>query len=122
MRYALVKDGAVVRFQNDIDTTAQTKPGFKWLACPQVAPPTFDSAVELIDGPTYSVGASAVTEIWTKRNLTAQELRDRKDAKLSAIDMLQFQIAFDMENRVRVLEGKAVVTAAQYRTALKARL
>ena len=36
--------------------------------------------------------------------------------------MLGFQIDFDHENRLRVLEGKAAITAAQFRAALKARL
>lgn len=45
-----------------------------------------------------------------------------KDIKLDAIDVLQLAISFDMENRVRVLEAKPTITAAQYRAALKARL
>lgn len=124
MRYALVNtaDNSVDRLSSNVDPNVQTKAGFQWLPCAIISPPTYDPALEKITGPTYTVGASAVTEAWLKVSLTAQEISDTKDAKISSIDLLQFQIMFDMENRVRVLEGKAAVTAAQYRAALKARL
>lgn len=123
MRYALIKsDNSIDRFASNIDPNVQTKPGFRWLTCPNVARPTFDATTEAVDGPSYNVDANAVTESWTKRSLTTQGLSDRKDARLSAVDSLQFAIAFDIENRVRVLEGKAAITQAQYRAALKARL
>lgn len=123
MRYALVKpDNTIDRFSTSVDPNVQTKTGFRWLPCDPAAQPAFDSATETVDGPTYTVGAKSVTEVWTKRSRTAQELGDRKDARISNIDNLQFQVSFDLENRVRALEGKAAITAAQYRTALKARL
>lgn len=122
-RYALVRpDDTVDRLQVNIDPAVQTKPGFRWLSCPVVERPVFDAAVEIIEGPTYAVGANSVTEAWAKRNKTAQELDAEKDARVSMINKLQFLIAFDMENRMRVLEAKPSVTAAQYRAALKARL
>lgn len=34
-------------------------------------------------------------------------------------DKLLFEINFDQENRIRVLEGKSVITKAQYRNAVK---
>lgn len=124
MRYALVKtsDNSINRFDGSVDPDVQTKPGFVWRACPHVAKPAFDPATETVEGPTYTVNASDVTEVWTKRALTAQEISDRKDGKISSIDALQFAVSFDMENRVRALEAKAPITAAQYRAALKARL
>jgi hypothetical protein len=124
MRYALVKtsDNSINRFDTSVEPNVQTKAGFAWRACPDVARPSFDPATEVVEGPTYTVGASSVTEVWTKRSLTAQEISDRKDAKIGSIDALQFSVMFDMENRVRVLESKPAVTAAQYRAALKARL
>ena len=122
-RYALVSpQSAVNRFSDNVDPNVQTKPGWKWLPCQPVSPPTYDPATETIDGPTYTVGASAVTEGWTKRSLTAQELSDRKDGRVTNIEALQFQVMFDAESRLRVLEGKPSITAAQYRAALKARL
>lgn len=122
-RYALVRpDNTVDRLQVNIDPTVQTKPGFRWLSCPAVPQPVIDAAVEIVEGPAYVVGANEVTETWTKRAKTAGELNAEKDGRISALDKLQFLIAFDMENRVRVIEGKLAVTAAQYRAALKARL
>lgn len=123
MRYALVQsNNAVIALSSSIDPSAQTKAGYRWTPCPPVSPPTIDPAIEVVTGPTYTIGANLVTEVWGKRNLTAQELSDAKDYKVSAIDMLQLTVSFNMENRVRVLEGKGAVTLAQYKTALKALL
>ena len=123
MRFALIGPGNTVnRFATDIDPNVQTKAGYRWYPCPQAVPPSYDPATEVLNAPTYAVNASDVTEVWSKRSLTAQEISDLKDAKISAIDMLQFKVSFDIENRVRALEGKASITAAQYRAALKAAL
>ncbi len=54
---------------------------------------------------------------WVAPDPTA--LADAKAVqKVDAIDRLQFEIAFDMENRMRVREGKATITRVQYRNAL----
>lgn len=44
----------------------------------------------------------------------------RKERELDRADKVLFQIAFRQENRLRALEGKASITAAQFRTAVKA--
>lgn len=125
MRYKLVRvaDNTVIETRDaGIDPTVQTKPGFKWLPSPFVTKPDFDAKTETVEGPFYQVNAKDVTESWNKRLLTPAELDTHKEIKLDAIDALQFKIMFDMENRVRALESKAPITAAQYRAALKARL
>lgn len=122
-RYALVNpQDAVDRLATNVDPAVATKTGWRWLPCPDVARPPFDPATEVVEGPAYTVGASAVTEVWTKRPMTAQEIDARKEARLDAEDRLHFEVHFDLENRVRALEGKAAITRAQYRAALKARL
>lgn len=45
-----------------------------------------------------------------------------KDVALDRMDLVMFRIMFNMENRVRVLEGRPSVTMNQYRTAIKALL
>jgi hypothetical protein len=128
MRYALVKlsDSSVDRFATNVDPAVQTKPGYKWLPCDPVSQPAFDATAETVDGPTYTVGASSVTEVWTKRNLTAQETSDRKESAISGINggayMPVFRALFNLNNRVLALEGKQTLTAAQFRAALKALL
>lgn len=118
-----LSDNSIVRTMNQgIDPNVQTKPGFKWLPCDFVTKPDFNSDTEIVEGPFYAVGGKDVVESWNKRPLTAEELDVRKDGKVSAMDALQFKLSFDMENRMRAVEGKQPVTAAQYRNALKARL
>lgn len=46
----------------------------------------------------------------------------RKEHELSKADRVLFQIAFLQENRLRVLEGKQEVSAAQFKSAVKNRL
>lgn len=123
-RYALIKpDNTIDRLATNVDPNVQTKAGFRWILCEPVAPPTFDAATEIVTGPTYTVGADAVTEVWTKRALNAQEISDRKDARISGMDLFFFGLMFDMENRMRTqVESKPALTAAQYRAALKAKL
>lgn len=96
--------------------------GLTWLPAPVVPVPSYDPETHVLEGPTYIIGPTEVTEQWTVREKTAQEIDDAKTARVNEYDRLGFEIAFDMENRVRVLEGRASVTRAQYRTALKARL
>lgn len=65
------------------------------------------------------------------RAATAQEVDDWDDAEADTaitgqfennkLRRLVFEIEFDQENRIRVLEGKSVVTKTQYRDALVAR-
>ncbi len=69
---------------------------------------------------------TAVRKVHVLHTPTAQELTSEADAQheaqLNDFDRLQFDLHFDIENRVRVLEGKAVITKTQYRRALKTRL
>lgn len=124
MRYALIKiaDGSVQALNENIDPAIQTKQGFQWRPCPVVFKPAFALDTETVEGPTYTTDGVSVTEVWTKRNLTAAELDAHKTQDVNNLTRLQFLVAFDMENRVRVLEGKPTVTIAQYKTALRAAL
>lgn len=73
--------------------------------------------------PTVTITATEVTHGWSIRDKTPQELDDEKESQLTlAVDTLQFKVLFDHENRIRVLEGKAAISPAQFRAALKARL
>lgn len=124
MRAALIKteDNTIVRIIENIDPSVETKPGYRWLPCPFVERPTFFPELEIVEGPIFVVGATEVLETYTKRDLTPAELDLRKEQKLDAYDILSLKILFDHENRLRTLENKTAITAAQFRAALKARL
>lgn len=55
--------------------------------------------------------AEVVAEIARQAALPAPTLADK-------MDMVQFKVLLNHENRVRVLEGKAQITAAQFKAAL----
>lgn len=54
-------------------------------------------------------------------NQQANSLDSRAARSIDSMDRLLFELEFDQENRVRVLESKASLTRAQYRDALIAR-
>lgn len=119
---ALIRpDGTVDKLGRNIDPNAKTRTGWKWLPFVEVKP-NYDSATQVRTGPVRTITATEVTDTWTVRDKNTSETDAEKDEVIAAIDKLQFLIAFDIENRIRVLESKGQITAAQYRAALKARL
>lgn len=97
--------------------TAPTKTGWKWLPCPNVATPTYDPSSEIVEGPTYTVNATDVTEAWNKRNLTVQELSNAKDAAVNSINgspypaLLKILLAIANDNRAVKRKINAVIAA-----------
>lgn len=79
-------------------------------------PPTFDPLAEIVEGPALAVVQQSVTEQWTKRTLTAQEISDRKDASVNTLSggyAPTIKIVRELENEIRDLRGKlnAVIDA-----------
>jgi hypothetical protein len=122
--YALVRlaDEAVVDRRDFAEPPPDlSRKGVRWLPLVVTDPP-FDAATEVRTGPAASVLPDRVTETWTVRAMTADELDARKDIAVDAFDALTLRIAFNHENRIRALEGKQAATVAQFRSALKALL
>lgn len=123
MRYALVNpSGGIDRLDASVDPAVQTRAGWRWLPCPEAARPAFDPATQVLDGPVRVVTDTAVAESYTVRAKTPAELDADREAALDRLDLALFRIAFNHENRLRAIEGKAAVTAVQFRAAIKALL
>lgn len=125
-RYALINTDTNALIELREYATRPTDPKGKprkWLPCPPVARSEFDALTEKVTGPTYTVGETDVTEVWTKVSLSAQEISDAKDGALARLDdgyyMLTFKALLNLHNRVRTLEGLPTHNAAQFRSALK---
>lgn len=118
--YALVgPQGQISTTSMAVDPTVSTRAGWRWLPV-EVTDPLFDPATQIKEGPVLTVFADKVTRVWTVRAKTAPELDADKDSMVSAMDMLAFKVLLNHENRIRALESKATVTAAQFRATLKA--
>jgi hypothetical protein len=114
-RYALVNpQDAVARLSSvyggfDV-TKAGVDTGWRWLSCPPVAPPSYDPKTEKVTGPTYVVGAEAVTETWAVVLLTAQEISDAKDAAVEGLGPGTYatllEVILSLENDNRVIKAK----------------
>jgi hypothetical protein len=100
--------------------------GLEWVPAPEVTAPSFNSATQVLTGPTVTIGADEVTTSYSVRDKTAQELAADadagKEARLESIDAFVLKTLCDHESRIRVLEGKSAVTLAQCRAAIKAAL
>lgn len=120
--YALVDpNNTVNRTATNVDPTVQTRAGWKWLPV-EVTNPAYEPATQVSEGPVVSVLSDKVTRVWTVRAKTVAELDADKDNVVNAMDMLAFKVLFNHENRIRTLESKAAITAAQFKAALKAML
>jgi hypothetical protein len=120
--YALVGPQDVIKTtSSNVDPTVSTRAGWRWLPV-EVTNPSYDPAIQVSEGPVITVLSDKVTRVWTVRAKTAAELDADKDGTVNALDMLAFKVLFNHENRVRALESKAAITAAQFKTALKAML
>lgn len=88
------------------------------------------SATEVKEGPSEVQGISEVTATWTVRNKTQPELDQdvadqeaRKDAVATAeFDSTRGRLLFNQENRIRVLEGRQAVSAADYIAFIRGRV
>jgi hypothetical protein len=73
------------------------------------------------DGPTLLEGSMVNPPTQAEVDaLTPQQFTDaQSDKRINGMDELQMRIMFNHENRVRVLESKAPITLAQFKTALR---
>jgi hypothetical protein len=127
-RYALVDpQDAVNRFSTvyagfDV-SKAGVDTGWRWLPCDPVAQPSFNPKTEKVTGPTYTVGAEAVTEAYSVVSLTAQEISDAKDAAVeglgSGVYATLLEVILSLENDNRVIKAKinTLITDASAATA-----
>lgn len=128
-RFALIDTNTNVMIELRQYSTQPPNPAGKqrkWLPCPNVATPSFDPTAQKLTGQNYAVGASEVAESWSVVSLTAQEISDLKDAAVAGINGAAFspllRALFNLNNRVRYLEGQAAMTIPQFKAAIKAML
>lgn len=95
-----------------------------WLPLVEVGNDQFDPDTQKKTGPVTTVEATRIVDTYTITDLTAQEISNLKDAKISSLDAVVFKVLFNHENRIRALKSPpdAAVTAAQFRAAIKALL
>lgn len=65
--------------------------------------------------------APTLAEVDVALNLDAAAPDRKASGAVDAVDRLQFEVDFEIENRMRAREGQAAVTRVQYRNALIAR-
>lgn len=121
-RYALVKESSFLGLREfDARPDDVAGKGQKWLPCPPVSSPSYDALIETLEGPAYTINATDVTEAWSVRSLTAQEITDSKAAAISAINGSRQAILralYNVDKRLRVLEGGNAITFAQFKAGL----
>ncbi len=81
-----------------------------WRAAPDNRPTRILNEAEL----------GAVLAAARLRPIAAGVLDGYLDQQVNALDLVQFRILFNLENRTRVLESRPQVTPAQYRAGIRA--
>jgi hypothetical protein len=121
--YALISPkGSVDRESGTVTPDVPTKEGWSWIPVVEVRPSQFDPTSLVLEGPFDTVEPSRLVRTWTARDKTTVEVAAEKDASIDAqITSLAMKLFFDHENRLRALEGKAALSAVQFRSALKAK-
>lgn len=130
--FALIGPGEkIVKIGSNFDPKAACRTGYRIVPVADTEPP-FDGKIQKRTGPVMTVLADKVTRVWTVTSLTAQELAARLDAEQElalaatarANDIIKAlgTMLFEVVNDVRVLKGQSVITAAQFKAALKSRL
>lgn len=126
MRYARIVDSTVAELREFANVpNPNPAKGLVWKPCPHGSKPSVDPLTEVLTGPTYNIGGTEVTELFSKRNKTAPEISTDKDNAVASLNGGYgplIQALFNLHNRIRVLEGQAPHTLAQFRTGLKAML
>jgi hypothetical protein len=129
-RYARVNAQNAIEEFRVFDAAPDPNPakGWRWLPAPIVTSPSYDPMTEKRTGPVHTVGANSVTQSWSVVALTAQEISDRKDSAIAGMEGSAigyapiYRALFNLNNRVRTLEGQNTMTAAQFKAAIKALL
>lgn len=94
-----------------------------WLILEIVDPP-FDPATQVRTGPVRAILADRVTDTWTVRAKTAQELADEvaadQQSQIDQIGEVGFKALYLMDSRARKLRGDPAITPETFTGQLKA--
>ena len=124
VRCAVVKGGNFTgKFylaENECPPDPLGKPGITFLPSPKVAIPSYNNETQVIEGPSYTVGRDEVTESWSVRNKTAEEIDTSKDLVLEGINKAVFLALCHLKNEVRTkVDSLAEWSEAQCLAAFK---
>lgn len=124
MAFIALVDGAdqIVRMVREhlIDQTAGVRTGYKWLPIVDLPDNDTSTGPDVVkSAPVFAVEPTRVTAQITIRDMTAQELSDDKDAKVSRADKVLYEVLFEIVNRVLTLEGGSAVSRVQFAAYVK---
>ena len=117
--YCLVENGVVKDGPRDLPSSWLNMTGFDKCDTPEKFGwlPVADDAVPAFDAATQRLSESlAVNGQTVKRSFSVVALPD----PITYWDVITLKVAFNHENRIRALEGKQAITAAQFKNAVKA--
>ncbi len=123
--YVVVRDGAVTEKRINY-TPPPDMSGIKHINGVSVlrpyvrVQPSFDTETETLDGPVRVITDTEVTDTWTKRNLTAEEITAKNDFIASNINKATIEALCHLKNEVREkVESLSAWTLAQCVTAFR---
>lgn len=120
--YVKVVDGRVVAIERKRDPASAINPddgGPVWRPLVREKTPDYDPSTHKAAPVAYVIDADRVIARRAVVELTAEEIDQAKDARVPPEFSAMFKILYNQERRLRALEGKALPTPRQFRTALK---
>ena len=122
-RCALITSGVLTRlevFSGPCPPNLANKPTLKWLPAPIAAKPVFSPVTQIMTGPALVISVTGVTESYSVRLKTAQELDDDKTANVNGISVAVFRALCALKNEIRTkVDSLSAWSDAQCITAFK---
>lgn len=124
MRFAIYDDAVFVKEADFPEKPVLEGKPYRKFYSVETVDPAWNPDTQVRTGPAVEEDHVAEVRryVWTVRDKTAQELDDDKATKVDALDLVVLRGLFNHENRIRALEGKAAITLAQFKNAVKALL
>ena len=104
VRCALIDSGAVKEYRvydGKCPPDPKGKPEYRFLPAPKADRPEYDPATQVREGPVATIGDDAVTESWTVRDKTPDELAAETADRVQSINSVVFRVLCRHENEIR---------------------
>lgn len=102
--YAAVQSGVILERRDFASAPPDmTRKGFTWLPVIRTDP-DYDATTQVKTGPVTAINATDVTDVWTVRPKTTQELDADKAAAIAGITVAIIRALCNHENRLRDLQ------------------
>lgn len=119
MKCALINpSGQIERVVDHVNPDAGVKQGWRWVPYLDIPRPKYDGKTHHVWGPNLVFKDDMVVEEWDVREKTPEQIRGEKANTVAQLDPNIIKILYELECRIRGIEGKPHISLDQYRLTL----